>query len=121
MAKIFLDANIFIDIVEKRGDIELDEFKGHDIFVSPLSLHILLYIMKQKIPYKKLSLLIDSFSVVALDESVTNLSTVGPTSDFEDNVQLHSATEAECDYFLTHDQKLLDLKFFGKTRLVTNL
>lgn len=41
----------------------------------------------------------------------------GPTVDFEDNTQLHSAAEAECDYFLTNDEKLLKMKFFGKTRL----
>lgn len=35
--------------------------------------------------------------------------------------QLHSAAEAECDYFLTSDKKLLAMKFFGKTRIVSTL
>lgn len=45
----------------------------------------------------------------------------GPTVDFEDNVQLHSAAEAECEIFLTEDKKLLKLGFFGKTHVVSQI
>lgn len=44
-----------------------------------------------------------------------------PTSDLEDNIQLHSAAEADCDYFLTSDKKLLAMIYFGKTKIVSTL
>lgn len=56
-------------------------------------------------------------NVIPFSEDVLKKSLNGPTSDFEDNVQLHSAAEAECDYFLTNDEKLLKMKFFGKTEI----
>lgn len=43
----------------------------------------------------------------------------GPTKDLEDNIQLHSAAEAESDIFLTADKKLVDMKFFGKTQIIS--
>ncbi len=45
----------------------------------------------------------------------------GPTTDVEDNIQLHSSVEAGCDLFLTHDEALLNLTFFGKMRIASRL
>jgi len=80
-----------------------------------------MYITHQKVPYPTFSEIIKPFSVVMFDEIILKQSLVGPTDDFEDNVQLHSATEAECDLFLIEDRKLLDLKFFGKMQMANNL
>lgn len=55
--------------------------------------------------------------MIPFDSAIAEKALVGPTSDFEDNVQLHSAAEAECDIFLTEDKKLSDMKFFGKVRI----
>lgn len=121
MAKVFLDTNIVIDLVEKRGIIDSEDLDGQQLFISPLSLHILLYVTKHKIPYSKLSLMMSNFSLVPFNEVVAKLSLEGPTKDFEDNVQLHSGAEAECDLFLTSDQSLLGLHFFGKMRIIDKL
>ncbi len=121
MAKVFLDANIFIDLIEQRGTVASKDFTGHELFISPLSVHILMYITKKKIPYSKLAELIQLFSVIPFDQSITHKALQGPTKDFEDNIQLHSAAMADCDLFLTHDQQLLRLSFFGKTQLAANL
>ena len=121
MARVFLDANIFIDLAENRGKISTDDLDNHDLFVSALLPHILMYITKRKVPFEKLSsLIIDSFTIVSFDHSICYKALDGPTSDFEDNVQLHSAAEAECDLFLTNDRRLLGLKFFGKARIIQN-
>lgn len=120
MAKVFLDANIFIDLVEQRSHVTSKDFKGHDLFISPLSVHILMYITKKKIPYSKLAELIQLFSVVPFDQAIIHKALQGPTKDFEDNIQLHSAALTDCDLFLTHDKKLLHLSFFGKTQLVSS-
>ena len=121
MAKVFLDANIFIDLVEQRSHVTSKDFKGHDLFISPLSVHILMYITKKKIPYSKLAELIRLFSVIPFDQAIIHKALQGPTKDFEDNIQLHSAALADCNLFLTHDKKLLRLSFFGKTQLVPSL
>lgn len=121
MAKVFLDANKFIDLVEKRSEISIDEFGQHNVFISPLSAHILIYITKKKVPYRRLNETIGNFSLVDFDWSICYKALEGPTDDLEDNVQLHSAAEAQCDVFLTNDKKLINMKFFGKTRILPEL
>lgn len=117
MAKIFLDTNIYIDIIKKRNDHDLQDLQGNELFISPLSIHILTYIFKNKIPDKELDVNRELFNLVSFDRIIAQNSLIGPTKDFEDNVQLHSAASAECDVFLTEDKELLDIKFFGKVRI----
>lgn len=122
MAKIFLDTNVFVDLAEKRKQITLADFLEHELYISPLSIHILTYLYKYQIPSKKLTNLLKKFiNLVPFDKGITESSSQGPTKDFEDNAQLLSGAEAECDLFLTSDEKLLKMKFFGKTRIVSIL
>ena len=118
MAKIFLDTNTFIDLMVPRNDSTLDQFTGNQLFISPLSIHIYLYSYKEKVPTKKLTNLKESLSIVPLTKEVSDRALEGPTAAFEDNVQLHSASESECDLFLTSDQKLLKTGIFGKTKII---
>lgn len=64
---------------------------------------------------------ISDFNIIDLDKDILDKALESPTKDLEDNIQLHSAAEAECDYFLTEDKGLLKMKFFGKTKIVKNL
>lgn len=121
MAKVFLDTNLVIDLIEKRQPVSFSQFLDHKIHSSPLSFHILAYLYKYKIPSNKLDQFIDYFTLVPFHENILRKSLVGPTNDLEDNIQLHSAAEAECDYFLTSDEKLLKMTFFGKTKIVSLL
>src|SRR5258708_2399751 len=114
MAKIFLDTTIYIDIIKARSDRELEDLQSHDLYISPLSVHILAYVFKYKIPDTELDINKELFNIVPFTSKIVENALVGPTSDFEDNVQLRSAAEAECDIFLTEDKKLLSMKFFGK-------
>jgi len=118
MARVYLDANKLIDLVEDRGETFGDSLDKHKLFLSPLSVHILLYITKHKVPYQKLEDTIQDFTIVNFNQSLCDKSFFGPTTDFEDNVQLNTASEAECDLFLTADKKLQNLKYFGKARIV---
>ena len=117
MEKVFLDTNILIDLVEKRREVTLDALNDADVFISPLSVHICMYVLKEKIPFERLSAIIQSFSIVDFTNKICKLALSGPTNDFEDNVQLHSAAESECEMFFTSDKKLQDMKFFGKVRI----
>ena len=121
MAKIFLYTNIFIDLVEQRSRITSKNLNGHDLFISPLSVHILMYVTKKNIPCPQLAELIQLFSVVPFYQSIIHKALRGPTKDFEDNIQLHSAAMADCDQLLTHDKKLLQINFFGKTQLASHI
>lgn len=121
MAKIFLDANVLINLTEKQGKILPDDLRDNKLFISTLSLHILIYVTKQKVPQNKLFQIADLYSIIKFDKSICGNALKSPTNDFEDNVQLHSAAHAECDFFLTEDKKLLDMKFFDKTRIVSSL
>jgi len=117
--KIFLDTNKIIDLVEKRNDsFSWESIIGHQVYVSPLSIHILYYVGKYKIPMKALTEIVESyFGIVDFDKDILKVSLEGPTNDLEDNIQLHSAVKADCDVFLTDDAKLLKMKFFGRIRV----
>lgn len=121
MARLFLDTNILIDITEERKNIKLDDFEDHKLFVSPLSIHILTYMYKYKMPDNKLLDLPKQITIISCTKTIAIQSLSGPTKDFEDNVQLHSAAIAQCNIFLTEDKKLLDLKFFGLTKIAPSL
>lgn len=121
MAKVFLDANYFIGLANRAPEVDTEILDKHQGFISSLSCHILFYINKIKVPDAKMNSFIDDFNLIELSHDILDKSLTGPTKDLEDNIQLHSAAEAECDFFLTNDKKLLKLKFFGKTEIKPDL
>jgi predicted nucleic acid-binding protein len=120
MAKIFLDTNILVDIFEREIN-KIYLLSDHSPHTSPLSFHILSYITKTKIPSDKLKQMSKALEIVDLNSKILFKSLEGPTSDLEDNIQLHSASTAECDYFLTSDKALLKMKYFGQVEIVDSL
>lgn len=119
MAKIFLDTNIFIDAIHRAPEKQIIEtLEGCVVCASTLSFHIYCYVFKIGIPNKTVALQKEKFTVIDLSGSILDRSLEGPTNDLEDNIQLHSAAEAGCEYFLTNDSKLLAMKFFGRAKLL---
>jgi len=59
--------------------------------------------------------------LISLTDKIIDKALLGPTKDLEDNIQLHSAVEADCDIFLTNDKALLKMGYFGKTKIVDHL
>lgn len=117
MARIFLDANILVDILENRKNtsgIKLDE---QETYISALTVHIAFYVTKKKIPSRFVTEILNDINLIDFTNEITQKALQGPTPDFEDNVQLHSAADLECDVFLTSDQELLKMRFFGKTKI----
>ncbi len=119
MAKVFLDANILIDILENRKNIPVTKFDNYETYTSPLSTHILFYVGKKKVPFPLISEMLLDINLVNFSHSITKKALAGPSEDFEDNVQLHSAAKSECDLFITSDKILLAMKFFGKTQIIS--
>ena len=121
MAKVFLDTNYLIRLVNRAPEVDtkiLDEHKG---YISTLSCHILFYVNKIRVPNEETNSFISDFNLIGLNPDILRRALHGPTADLEDNVQLHSSAEAECDFFLTEDKKLLDMKFFGKLKIANRL
>lgn len=118
MAKVFLDTNLYIDVV-KRAKEKWEHLRRDLLFISPLSTHVLFYTSKLKIPDQEVDELQEQFGIVPLTKDILNKALQGPTTDLEDNIQLHSATEVDCTIFLTTDQKLLNMKFFGKVQIIS--
>ena len=118
MANVFLDTNILIDITRGRNNNDLPQaLDQYSIYVSPLSVHILYYSSKTRVPNAVTRHIIDEMKIVDLTKSILDKSLDGPTVDLEDNIQLHSAVEADCDFFITRDQQLLSYGYFGKTKI----
>lgn len=122
MAKVFLDANSLIDLIEGRGATDLAaNLDPHDVYISSLSVHIASYVGKLKVPNQALQGTISQFEVVDFSRDILDKALTGPTLDLEDNIQLHSAAGAASDFFLTKDQQLLSLGYFGKTKITSHL
>lgn len=122
MAKVFLDTNYVIDAIHRKPEtVVVNQLIDHQPYASPLSFHIYCYTFKIKLPNKTVSGQTKKFSLVDLTPNILDKALTGPTDDLEDNIQLHSCAAADCDFFLTNDQLLLNLKFFGKTQLVSHL
>src|SRR5579859_3942965 len=119
MAKVFIDTNCFIGLANRLPEIDSESLNTHQGFISTLSCHILFYIYKVKVPHAELNSLIEDFNLINFDNKILIKSLVGPTQDLEDNIQLHSAAEKDCEIFLTLDKKLLEMKFFGKTQIIS--
>ena len=118
MAKIFLDTNAFIDIVEKRGVDISDQFSSNQLFLSAYSVPVWFYVYKHGVPNPNAEELFNTFSVVDTTGDVISKSLIGPTTDLEDNIQLHSASDSGCELFLTKDKDLLKMGYFINILLV---
>mgnify|MGYP001581370724 CR=1 FL=1 len=122
MARVYLDTNILIDLTEKRGNKFLaNNLDQHTVCISPLSIHVLFYSYKKKIPDQNSNEIFANIKIIDFTQNILLKSLQGPTGDLEDNIQLHSAAEADCNYYLTADASLLKMRFFGKTKIVSSL
>lgn len=118
MAKVFLDTNWYFDLA-KRNKEKSKLIKDGLIFISAVSTHILFYSFKLKVPDEETNRTTKQFSVITLSREILDKALSGPTTDLEDNIQLHSAADADCDLFLTNDKNLLKMRFFGKTEILS--
>ena len=114
MKRLYLDTNVFIDILLDR-DLSNISFsilgkalEESELFMSTLSIHISYYICKIKLNSevdKKVKKLVNVINLVPLSENIVNQSLYSFARDFEDTLQYYSALSADCDYILTRDKK----------------
>ncbi len=109
MKKIFLDANILIDLVTKRTGIEgIEKIDFRQLYTSTLSVHILFYINKIKHDSREKEIakaLLEHITLTPLTSEVVRHAYRIKYSDFEDTLQYLMALNADCNYILTRDKK----------------
>lgn len=114
MKKVFLDTNVFIDILSKRSTSILtkDELSylidNYQIYISALTVHITYYVGKIKPgsdKHESMKKLLKLTNIIPLSEDIINLSINNFHTDFEDTLQYYSALDSSCDYILTRDKK----------------
>lgn len=120
MAIIYLDANYWIDVIYRKTTA-LPPTTQNTLFVSPLSVQIFCYSYKIAVPNEWLNKVLEQLRIVNLTKNIFTKSLAGPTSDLEDNLQLHSAVATDCDFFLTTDKQLLNLAYFGRLKLASRM
>ena len=116
MEKIFVDANIVMDLLEKREEFyqeaqelfTLSDKKNVKLYVSALTLaniHFLLYKhlkMEARKALAKFKVLVD---VLAVDDKIIDLALTSDLKDFEDAIQYYTAIENEMDIIITRNKK----------------
>ena len=115
--KLFLDANILLDLTLKRNGhekaryiIELAEDNKLQLFISASIVHILGYYLTKHHGHEKAKqliaeLLID-ITVIDIPHGVILTALNSQITDIEDALQYYTALHHKLDYFISQDKKL---------------
>ncbi len=114
MKNIYLDANILIDYVTGRN-IEKTNIKDifqskSNFYISPLSVHIVIYVTKMKrggAHFQLFQKLVGKMTLIPLTDVIIKRAFKTDYKDFEDLLQYYSA-ETTCDTIITRDKKDFD-------------
>lgn len=114
MKRLYLDTNLFIDILIDR-DLDnlslkmLTPYLEHSqVYMSVLSIHITYYSLRVKpnsSEDKMIKKILSLINLIPLDIPIMQESLDSFKTDFEDTLQYFSALSKECDYILTKDTK----------------
>ncbi|MDQ1244498.1 MAG: hypothetical protein QG565_838, partial [Campylobacterota bacterium] len=111
--KIFIDTNIFLDLILKRESfhdallvfnaVEKNLFSGVILDITVLNID---YIAKKQVKDIKefIRLLNANFSVVGVSNEMISEALEIQNSDFEDTLQYLSAKNLDCDCIITNDK-----------------
>ena len=115
--KVFIDTNIFLDILCRREQFVDDALSIFDmavddrieLLISDLSIANIKYITRKEIPTDKFYTLIQTFrpifSIVPLGADVVDRAISLKANDFEDALQYFSAVQAGADCLITRNIK----------------
>ena len=122
--KIFVDTNVFLDIVLKRGDYaaSLAIFKAvknrvYEGVVADISLVNIAYISRKvNVDIRAyLSAIERSFVVQGADNTIIQDALILPNDDIEDNIQYFMALYSECECIVSNDRRFYrgDIEVLG--------
>lgn len=114
MKRIFLDTNIFADLVGERTQfksgieelISMEDFPT--LYISALSIPITLYSLKIKAEtpeFYRFSEISSWLEILPLTGTLIRDALKCESPDYEDTLQYLTAIENNCDYLLTRDKK----------------
>jgi len=127
--KIFVDTNVFLDIVLRRGDYDdsLAIFKAvknrvYEGIVADISLVNIAYISRKvDVDIRSyLSAIEQSFSVQGADNAIMQDALLLVNDDIEDNIQYFMALYTECDCIVSNDKGFYrgDIEILGSVMFV---
>jgi predicted nucleic acid-binding protein len=122
---IFLDANIFVDVLTAREGYEASleiinsiRNKKEDGCLSALTIPILWYVLGEKRrSIAEIKSIIEGFNIVPLDPEIINTSFDSEMGDFEDAIQLNSAISGGSNIIITRNKK--DFRSAAKVEILT--
>lgn len=115
--KLFLDANVVLDLVLKRQSffddiakiVTVSENKNYKLYMSSVTFVTVNYIAckfaDKKNVLNSLKMLRVVFDVLSVTETEIDKALYSKFSDFEDAVQHYCAVKNNCDYIITRDLK----------------
>ena len=115
--RVFIDTNIFLDLLCERKDFLADSLKIFDLavdgkielLISDLSIANIKYITRKDFPvdkfYEVISVFRPVFIIVPVGETAVDEALALKAKDFEDALQYFSASHARSDYLLTRNIK----------------
>ena len=127
--KIFLDTNIFLDLLFKRegfaesalilNSCHESIFQG---FVSDITLLNIDYIASKQAAniYDFLKLLNDTFTIIGFDNEMFDLALKIDNNDLEDSVQYICSKYSDCEIIITNDKNFYrgNIKVMGSKEFV---
>ncbi len=111
--KIFLDTNIFLDLLLKRefykealeilDGVDNGQWRGYVLDITVLNIN---YVAKKQMKNIRefIQLLADTFTIVGADNAIIEEALALENSDFEDSVQYIVAKNLACDVIVTNDK-----------------
>lgn len=114
---IFLDTNVLLDVLLRRPNFlhaslhiwQISDYQLVHSFISAISINNIHYILHKNINKKDadeaITIIINIFSIVPLDERILRLAAAMPGKDFEDAIQIQSARACGAQTIITRDSK----------------
>lgn len=115
--RVFIDTNVFLDILYRREAFFVDSLKVFDLaidekielLISDLSIANIKFITRKDFAigkfYEIMSVFRPIFTVVPIGEDAVDKALALKADDFEDALQYFSAVQAKADYILTRNIK----------------
>ena len=115
MSRLFLDANIVMDLLEERHPFCEDAallfpeayHKRVQLFVSPITFATASYLLSKRNKSNEVHDLLEKLHqlvrVAAIDEGIVDDAMISGFSDFEDALQYYSALKAKADFIITRN------------------
>ena len=115
--RVFIDTNVFLDLLWKREGFLEDSLRVFDLavdgvfelLISDLSLANIKYITRKDYPVEKfydvMSVFRPVFTIVPVGENAVDKALALKANDFEDALQYFSAVQSQADFLLTRNIK----------------